>query len=166
MSAIRILFLALCLAIAGQAAAQSTVVPIANFIDVPVAHPTTTARVKAAIVRSALNLWWDVVEESDGSLIVSQTKPNDYAFKFKVSYDANKYSVTYLDSTSLRFNDGRLIDGNSVTYSGYATQNARLYVNEPETPFLVRSTGYIHPFYEKSVRQLMGSVRRHLNAPI
>lgn len=159
-------FLALLFALAVPASAQPTVVPVRNFVDVPVAAPSTPERVKSAIVRSALIAAWDVVEEADGSLLVSKTKVDDYAFRFKVRFTADKYSVTYVDSSGLRFNDGRLIDPNSPTYASAEARHVRRFQDDKESAYAVKSAAYIHPFYEESVRQLLAGVRRHLNAPI
>lgn len=159
--------LALLFALATPASAQPSVVPVRNFVDIPVTAPSTPARVKSAIVRSALIANWDVVEDADGSLLVSQTKAGDYAFRFRVRFDSGKYSVTYVDSAGLRFEDGRRIDPSSPTALNAAERNERRYKDDKDTPYAVNSgAGYIHPFYEQSVRQLLAGVRRHLNAPI
>jgi hypothetical protein len=164
MSLLRTACLVVLLAFAGTTTAQPTVVPLVNFIDMPV--PAAPARLKSAIVYTALFMATDVVEAPDGSLILTQTKFNDYSLKFKVTYDANTYSLVYLESSGLRFNDGRRIDPAGRSYADAIERQTDLYKAESDTRFAVKTDAYIHPFYEETLRRFLVGVRRYLNAPL
>jgi hypothetical protein len=143
MSLLRTACLVAFLAFFGYASAQPTVVPLVNFVDMPV--PAAPARLKPAIVHTALIMSTDVVEASDGSLIMTQTKFNDYSLKFKITYDASKFSVIYLDSTGLRFNDGRFINPEGRTYVDALERQTNLYRAESDTRSAVKTDAYIQP---------------------
>lgn len=154
-------FLALLFALAMPASAQrGALVPLYDFKDIAVTTPTTANRMKVAIVRTALSLRWDVVEQSDGSLLVWTTKSDTYFVKLRITYDAKTYSISYVDSKELKFTDKAPLN------SGYAgDRHLEKYKDLPESPFAVRTSDYIEPRYEEFVRDLLGALRRHVDAP-
>ena len=168
MPLVRLCCLVLFLAFAGQASAQRVLVPLYDFKDIPVGAPATAARVKAALVRGALNQSWEVVQEADGSLLASALKSDKHYIKVRITYDATKYSLVYLDSRELKVVTAAGFDpkGMQEKRLAYAEkENLENYRYEPSTPFAVKSDFYIHPYYEGYVRELLASLRRHLMAP-
>jgi hypothetical protein len=174
----RLLFLFALLALSGPTWAQREPMPLHDFIDMPVPAPTTPARVKAAIVKASLAATWGITEQADGSLVAIRTrggfalpahwlKVSNYGLKVKFTYDANKFSASYLDSHQLKFRT------DAETKAGFdewqrdkaaAYQQAR-YKDWPETPYAVRTTNTIDINYEDDLRRLLDNVRRYLIAP-
>ena len=180
MRPIRLCCLVLMLGLAGQAAAQRDPMPLYNFIDIPVAVPATAARVKAAIVKGALAVSWNIVQDADGSLIASWSKSGgsyyppttkwfmlgDYALKVRITYDATRYSAVYMDSAGLKFRDAAAVESvpEELRARAVTVQEAR-FKDWAETPYAVKTPFFIHLNYEDDVRALLASVRRQLLAP-
>lgn len=160
MHPIRHLVFALLVVLASPASAQRGLVPLYDFQDIAVTAPTTERRMKAAIVRTALSLRWDIVEQSDGSLLVWAMKSDHYLVKLRITYDAKKYSVFYVDSKELKLTDQSPFNAD-LTLSRHLEK----YKDQPETPFAVRTPNYIEPRYEEFVRELLGALRRNVDAP-
>lgn len=174
----RFLFLFAFIALSGPACAQREPMPLHDFIDMPVPAPTTPARVKAAIVKASLAATWAITEEPDGSLVAIRSKGGfrlpahwlnvgNYGLKVKFTYDANKFSVTYLDSKELKF---RSEAATAEAFDEYQRTRAATYQQErykdwPETPYAVRTTNTIDINYEDDLRRLLDNVRRYLLAP-
>jgi hypothetical protein len=162
----RFLGFALLVAVTTPASAQRGSVPLYDFKDIAVAAPTTPSRVKAALVRTALGMRWDIVENADGSLLAWVMKDGNALVKLRITYDAAKYSVAYVDSTDFKF-----VTADAIDRFARDTAEDRLprYLEKnkdsPDSPFAVRTPFYIQPGYEDIVRELLITVRRHLDAP-
>lgn len=174
----RLLCLLAFLALSAPAWAQREPMPLHDFIDMPVPAPTTSARVKSAIVRATLATTWGITEEPDGSLVAIRIRGGfslplhwlnvgNYGLKVKFTYDANKYSVRYLDSKSLKFRT-EAETAESFTDEqrarAEAAQQAR-YKDWHETAYAVRTPNTIDINYEDDLRHLLDNVRRYLLAP-
>jgi hypothetical protein len=166
MKFLRLCWVALLFFFAGSAFAQREPMILYNFIDIPVAAPATKERVKACIVRGALWTSWGVVEQPDGSLLTSWSKPGDYGMSVKITYDATKYSVVYVDSEGLRVKpkDKLMYVSDATLEQALAVQAAR-FKDWADTPYMVKTDFYIHLNYDDDVRALLASIRRHLLAP-
>lgn len=160
-------FLAGLLVFASQASAQREPMILYNFIDIPVTVPATKERVKEVIVRSALTQSWDIVEQADGSLLAGWSRPGDYGMRVKITYDATRYSVVYVDSHGLRARDASQLTNvpDGVLESALAVQ-AKRFKDWPDTPYRVKTDLYIHLAYEDDVRDLLANIRRRLLAPV
>jgi hypothetical protein len=169
MTRIPILLVAILLCFASHAQAQRTTIPLVNFVAVPTGVQATTAHVRSAIIRGALTQSWDIVEDKDGNFLASAWKDGDYWMKVRVTYDANQYSVSYLDSRELRYEAVRELSRSltlaKMTGEAEALHGER-FKERPETPFAVKTESFIHPSYEFWVRDLVASIRRHLLAPM
>src|SRR4051812_16096495 len=82
--------------------AQRTTVPLKDFNAIPVSAPTTPERVGLAWRAASALQSWQVVGEPDGTLLVSTVKDESYPIRVRVRYDANTYSVSYVDSQNLK----------------------------------------------------------------
>jgi hypothetical protein len=165
----RIFGFILCIAFAGTASsAQLGLVPVYDFKDIEVVKPTTARHVKWAIVQSALTLKLDVVEQADGSLLLSTPGSGNASATFRITYDATKYSLTYVDSTGLSVvpEDKLQYSFRSANTEQATAESLQKYAGAPDTPFTVKTKLYIHVDYEDGVRQLLIAVRRHLQAPL
>jgi hypothetical protein len=138
-----------------------------NFIDIPVPVAATKERVKEVIVRAALTHSWDIAEQPDGSLLAGWSRPGDYGFNVKITYDATKYSLEYVDSHGLRARDAASLISvpDNIVESALAVQVKR-FKDWPDTPYMVKTDRYIHLTYEDDVRELLANIRRRLLAPV
>jgi hypothetical protein len=159
--------LAVLLASTGQAFAQREPMVLYNFTDIPVTVTATKERVKEVIVRAALTQSWDIVEQPDGSLLATWSRQDDYGMKVKITYDATKYSVAYVESHGLRARTAQEM----MRFSEETIESARVvqekrFKDWPDTPYRVKTDLYIHLNYEDDVRTLLANIRRRLLAPV
>lgn len=153
--------------LAAPAAAQRGLpLPLYDFKDIAVANPTSAQRVKVAIVRTALNLRWDIVEESDGSLLAWTTRSDTFFIKLRITYDAQTYSVAYVDSKDLKFmRPEDLDDRRTQSVEAGLSRYLDKFKDSPDSPFATRMPFYIHATYDDILRKLLGAMRRHVDAP-
>lgn len=149
--------------------AQRTPVPLKDFEAIPVASPTTAERVVQAWQAAAVRLSWTVQPQSDGTLLVSTVKNDDYPVKVRVTFDAAKYSVVYVSSENLKYGPQPPLGEwrqSARRYQAAAAEQVARFTGSPDSPFAVTRAGsYIHPFYEAWVRELLAEVRVQLNLP-
>jgi hypothetical protein len=163
--------LAVLTALASSQASAAMLAPFYNFVDVPVAKPTTPQRVKAAIVNAALLQVWTIVENPDGSLTASMWKIREYDFKVRITYDANRYSIVYLDSQGLERvvgytgNTGLFGTASRYTLEEVEARSLATVKALPEGPSAVKADFHMHPGPGNWLRELLGGIRRELAAP-
>jgi hypothetical protein len=170
---------------AAMAHAQRQPVPVINFENIPVALSTSERlsgdQVRKAIVAAAAAKDWEVQEKAPGTFTASYQKGNKHLVTVAISYDSEKYSVRYLSSVNMKYQDvapvstnrfsPRVRDGHVPAPTNESTVQKHLdeYATLPETPYAKAAPkGVIHPFYEVWLRDLLGGVRAQLTiaAPV
>lgn len=132
--------------------------PFFNFVDLPLEKPTTAKRVKSAIVGAALIEEWTIVEEADGSLTATKASRGSWRFKARITYDATRWSISYVESQGLN----HTVESKD-TKSDAAT--AAMVKAWPNGQFAVPAQVYLHDNANYWIRDLQDSVRRALAAP-
>jgi hypothetical protein len=173
----------LLMALVFSQAAHAGLSPLYDWIDVPVAQPTTTQRVRAAIIEAALMEEWTVVQNTDGSLTASMTSRGSWELKLRITCDATRYSIVYVDSTGLSYTR-TYMESFALEKQKLATDRDRLRVDKrraeaekddadlaatmaglPEGAHAVRVEGHLHSAANGRVRNLKAAIRRALLAP-
>lgn len=169
MNALRAGVLALLMSLGTSQAGAAILAPLFQFVDVPVAKPTMKQRVKAAIVNTALQQVWTIVENPDGSLTASMWKIREYDFKVRITYDADRYSITYLESQGLEATQGyaETLTVERHIESRQASEDKILKAIKamPEAGAAVKTELHMHPAPNTWLRELVDGIRRDLAAP-
>ncbi|MCA1804553.1 MAG: hypothetical protein LC646_04225 [Xanthomonadaceae bacterium] len=83
--------------------------PVRNVSDAPVSASNSIAadQVRDAIIRAGSSLGWSMKADSPGHILAT-LYIRDHIAIADIHYDANKYSITYNDSTNLNYKDGNI----------------------------------------------------------
>ncbi|WP_374675230.1 hypothetical protein [Ideonella sp.] len=163
------LALAACLLAAQPAAhAQRTPVPVMDFIDVPVSlatdRPQTAETVQAAFLRAAPRRGWQVQPEAPGTLKGVYEKGEKHRVVVAITYDAQRYSVRYVDSVNMKYGDAPMELSVARSTRVAAAEQRAMFMDRPESAYAKPSAFVIHPFYERWVHELLSAVRSELGA--
>jgi hypothetical protein len=97
-----------------------TPVPIINYDNVAVASNSgralTTEEVKQAIMAAAGAKNWSIAHQADGKLQAILNVRNKHTIVVEIAYAKEHYSLTYKDSTNMKFSQQ---DGHSVIHPFY-----------------------------------------------
>jgi hypothetical protein len=155
--------------VAGSGAfAQRTTVPLKDFNAIPVTAPTTPERVGLAWRSAAAQQSWQVVSEPEGTLLVSTVKDESYPIKVRVRYDANSYSVSYVESQNLKYGPPPSLaewTQSRRRFQDAAAWHSARFKGSPDNAYAVAREAYIHPSYEFWVRELLTAVRQQIVSP-
>lgn len=166
--------LALAVVFCVDAQAQRIPVPIVDFKDVPVsasvAKPVSATDVRNAFLRAATAQRWVLTPVSDGVMEAKFVKDNKHTVVAKVTYDAQRYAISYESSIDMKFEPGPNVSPSIASNSNRpnlaeraAMKQKDLFANDPLTPYAVmRRDGALHPFYEVWVRRLLAGVSTEL----
>lgn len=169
MNNVRVGALALMMALGTSQAGAAILAPLYQFVDVPVAKPATKQRVKAAIVNTALQQVWTIVENPDGSLTASMWKIREYDFKVRITYDADRFSIVYADSTGLNATKGYVetlkTERDIENRQAGEDKILRAIQTMPEAGTAVKTDLHMHPAPNTWLRELVDGIRRDLAAP-
>jgi hypothetical protein len=86
-----------------------TAVPVVNFPDQPVATATgakpTAAQVRDAVMKAAASKDWALAKQSDDQFVATRVIKGKHTIVTTISFSAEKYSVTYLSSENMKFQE-------------------------------------------------------------
>lgn len=107
----RNVLLAVMLAAATVAVSGCRTAPVYNINGAPIA-PTgstevTMEQVKNAIIRAGAGLGWQMKPIEQGH-ILGVLNLRSHVAKVDIRYDSETYSITYKDSTNLKYQDGKI----------------------------------------------------------
>lgn len=177
MNIFKTLFFFFSMVLSLAASAQRMPVPVMDFKDIPVTTSTnkalTAEQVGNAIRAAAIYEHWEIIQLADGVFQAKFDKESKHIVIVTINYDANKYSVTYKDSTNMKFSHST--DSlTTIVYNGGPSALApnmeseavikqrALYRNNTDTPYGVAEKAVIHPYYEMWVHTLLKGIRRQL----
>lgn len=170
---IRLAVLLLATAFAMQAHAQRVSVPLVDFANIPVADatdkPVTAEQVRTAFIRAGSRRRWEVKPVSEGVLEATYVKENKHTVVVRIDYTATHYSLTYKDSTNMRYETVAVdpVRNLGAQQAGLranaASRQQAHFANDPSTRYaVVHRAAELHPFYENWVRNLLADVRLEL----
>lgn len=85
--------------------------PVYNVNNTPVLSmdekPVTMKEVKNAILRSGIELGWEMRPISEGK-IHATLRLRKHTAESNITYDTKSYSISYLDSSGLKYSDGKI----------------------------------------------------------
>ena len=179
MKLIRVLVFFLFALLGGAAHAQRTLVPVVDFEKVPVSLSTdaslTREQVRRAFMEAGAAAGWSVVPVAEGVLEGRFSKQNKHMVAVTIVYDEKSYSVSYKDSTNMKYSEDpsaapAIPRPNERASQAWAAKEAirkqrELFADRPESHYLkARRHAEIHPFFEHWVYDLLQHVRLTLAA--
>lgn len=168
---------ALLLALAGGSTwAQRTLVPVVDYVDVPISIYTSatlsTEQVRQAMLQAAPSAEWTVTPQPDGQLEATFNKGDKHRIVVLIAFDAQKLSLSYKSSIEMRYRDQPYPTAQRSLRFGIESeseqaekkQQARLS-RRLEWPYAKpHGEAVIHPFYDDWVGRLLNAVHARLGA--
>jgi len=138
--------------ISANANAQRTPEPIVNYENVVIntnnSKKLSSGEIKAAITNVANRQNWQIADNGEGKLAGTLNVRNKHTIVVNISYTPESFSVTYKDSTNMK----------------YAVSDD--VVRDSQSPWLIKATNnkqfVIHPFYNRWVKSLVDAIRSEL----
>jgi hypothetical protein len=152
----RTALLGLCLLLLALPAAARTSVPIIDYPDQPVVTGSgktpSAADVRQAIASAATQRNW-VVTNGPGDERVTATLVvrNKHTISVVIAYKADAFSISYLGSVNMNYNENRPVDQASYGNRGYTVQQKDTTLPD-----------VIHPNYNKWVQDLLTGIKINL----
>jgi hypothetical protein len=150
------LLLAACLALLAVPASARTSVPIIDYPDQPVVTGSgktlSAADVRQAIASAATQRNWVVTNgPGEGRVTATLTVRNKHTISVVIAYKADAFSVGYLSSVNMNYNENWPVEQTSYGNRGYTVQQ-----KDNTLP------GVIHPNYNKWVQDLLTGIKINL----
>lgn len=84
--------------------------PVLNVTDSPFGAQTDQTDVEASILAALKLRRWDILDQQPGVITARHSKPNEkegfvHSATIKVTYDANSFSIDYVDSENLMYRE-------------------------------------------------------------
>lgn len=131
-------------------------VPIVDYNDITVVtgsgNSITSEQIRTAITAAANGLRWEVNKSPNQDVLLASLRVrNKHTVVVSIPYSVQKYSIRYESSINMKYRPS-----GAVTNTGYGN-------NTGMQPAGATQTGpVIHPFYDRWVQELMGSIKTEL----